>query len=224
MTAGPGARIVIAGDDSTLPLVRRELEAAGFDVAAAVGNGPAAVQAVLKHHAELIVINIHLAGGSIDTAATIATRSPSTAIVMLTASEADHEFFSALRAGASGYLGMGADSTSRLPEVVRRVLAGEAVFPGRLAATLVAEFRMLERYRMLRSNSPGNDPLTPRELEVLELLANGLTTSQIAARLYIGEVTVRTHVSAAVHKLRVPSRKAAIELFRRGGFATSTGT
>jgi DNA-binding NarL/FixJ family response regulator len=94
------------------------------------------------------------------------------------------------------------------------VLAGEAPLPRALVTRLIEEFRERGRRRnVLLAARPGVR-LRQREWEILELLSEGLSTAEIAARLFIAEVTVRTHVSSILKKLRVPTREAAIELLR----------
>jgi DNA-binding NarL/FixJ family response regulator len=83
-----------------------------------------------------------------------------------------------------------------------------------LVARLVAEFRARGRRRFLVGASRSGEQLTDREWEVLQLLGEDFTTAQIAERLYIAKVTVRSHVSAVLRKLRVPDRDAAARLMR----------
>jgi DNA-binding NarL/FixJ family response regulator len=150
-------------------------------------------------------------GGGVAAAAEIARRLPETRLVMLTVSRDDDDLFDALRAGASGYL-LKDIERSKLPEALRSVLDGEAQLPANLVARVLDEFRgRFTRQRVLLERRPAVD-LRPREWEVLELLRDGLTTAEIAARLFIAEVTVRSHVSAILRKLRVPDREAAVRL------------
>jgi DNA-binding NarL/FixJ family response regulator len=121
------------------------------------------------------------------------------------------DLFDALRAGASGYL-LKDIRREQLPEALRVVLAGDAPLPANLVARLIEEFRAREnRKRLLLAHEPGLE-LRRREWEVLELLREGLTTGEIARRLFIAEVTVRSHVSAILKALRVPDRAAAVKL------------
>src|SRR4029453_19150290 len=143
----------------------------------------------------------------------ISERLPETAIVMLTVSRDDADLFDALRAGAAGYLLKDIDRR-QLPADLRGVLAGEAPLPRALVTKLIEEFRERGRRRkVLLAERPGVQ-LRQREWEILELLAEGLSTAEIASRLFIAEVTVRTHVSSILKKLRVPTREAAVELLR----------
>jgi DNA-binding NarL/FixJ family response regulator len=151
-------------------------------------------------------------GNGIVAAREIAERVPSTAIVMLTISRDDADLFEALRAGAAGYLLKDIDP-DQLPEALDKVLAGEGALPGSLVAKLMDEFRSRGSGGLLQRRQQRGPELTQREWEVLELLSEGLLTSEIAHRLFISEVTVRTHVSSTLKKLRVPDRAAAVKLF-----------
>ena len=122
----------------------------------------------------------------------------------------DADLFDALRAGASGYLlkDLGDD---QIAPVLRKVLAGEASLPGTLVARLVEEFRDREHRRIAIAPDQAAR-LTGREWDVLELMREGLSTNDIASRLFVSPTTVRTHVSAVLRKLQVPDREAAVRL------------
>ena len=151
-------------------------------------------------------------GNGIAAAAEIRSRLPDTTIVMLTVSDDDADLFAALRAGASGYLLKDIDP-ARLPHALQGVLDGEAAMPRTLVARVLEEFR--SRGGRPRVFLPGRRPieLTPREWEVLELMREGLSTAEIAARLFVEPGTVRSHVTAILHKLHVTNRKSALQLF-----------
>ena len=129
---------------------------------------------------------------------------------MLTVSRQDDDLFDALRAGASGYLLKGLDE-EEIVEALRRVLAGEATLPGSLVARLVEEFRDRESHRVGVPGGPAAR-LTGREWDVLELMRKGATTAEISERLFVSPTTVRSHISAILRKLGVPTRKEAIKL------------
>src|SRR5919202_4159504 len=150
-------------------------------------------------------------GDGVRAAETIAHELPEAAVVMLTVSRTDADLFNALRAGASGYLLKDIDP-ARLPLALRGVLEGEAALPRRLVALLIEEFRERRRRRRVPLVGQRAVELTDREWEVLELMKKGLTTDEIATRLFISPVTVRTHVSSLLRKLQVPTREAAVEL------------
>jgi DNA-binding NarL/FixJ family response regulator len=148
-------------------------------------------------------------GDGIAAAGRIARSHPSVAVVMLTVSRDDADLFASLRAGAAGYLLKDTDPT-RLPHALRGVLDGEAAVPRDLVARVIDEFR--DRTRRRLPVAERGVELTSREWEVLELLRTGLSTAQVAERLFVSKVTVRSHVAAVVRKLGVPDREAALRL------------
>jgi DNA-binding NarL/FixJ family response regulator len=102
----------------------------------------------------------------------------------------------------------------RLAPALRGVLAGEAVLPRWLVLKVVDQLRATPRRRIALPNRPTAAQLTEREAQVLDLMGRGLSTEEIAGRLFLAQVTVRTHIAAILRKLRVPDRKAAIRLAR----------
>jgi DNA-binding NarL/FixJ family response regulator len=137
-------------------------------------------------------------------------RHPGVGVLVLTMHEDDASLFGALRAGARGYLLKGADRE----EIVRAVLTvadGDAVYGGAVAR------RVIDSLSGAGARAPVFPELTGREREVLELLAAGLRTFQIARRLTLSEKTVRNHVSAVLTKLQVPDRAAAVARARDAG-------
>jgi DNA-binding NarL/FixJ family response regulator len=205
---------VLIADDHPLTRVgvRLALERGGFEVCAEVDDGPSAVKAAESERPDVCLLDIQMPGGGIRAAEEISAKVPESAIVMLTVSRRDSDLFDALRVGASGYLLKDTDP-DRLPLALHGVLEGEAALPRHLVALVIDEFRERGRRRPLLKRR--GVVLTDREWEVLELMSHGLTTFEIADRLFIEPVTVRTHVSAILKKLRVSSRKAALQLIER---------
>jgi DNA-binding NarL/FixJ family response regulator len=207
---------VLVADDHppTRAGVRLALENGGFAVCAEVGDAVAAVDAAVRFRPDICLLDIHMPGSGIAAADEIGTRVPEAAVVMLTVSQEDDDLFDALEAGAIGYL-LKDTSPLRLPEALRAVLRGEAALPPHLVTKVVSEFR--QRRRRRRVSLPGRKPvdLTDREHEVLAMMRDGLTTAEMAERLFVAPVTVRTHVAAILRKLRVPDRRAAVELLQR---------
>ena len=207
-------RVVIADDHApTRAGVQHALETGGCVVLAAVSDGPKAVAVAREHKPDVCLLDIHMPGGGIRAAAQITGELPETAVVMLTASRDDEDLFEALRAGASGYLLKDMDP-DRLGAALRGVLSGEAALPPSLVMKVMAEFAAQPKRRFGGRSQPALAQLTSREAEVLELMSSGLGTEEIAGRLDIGKVTVRTHVSNVLKKLKVPDRDAAVRLAR----------
>ena len=203
--------VLIADDHApTRGAIRAALEGQGFQVCAECPDAASAIVAASRLHPDLCLLDIRMPGGGIAAAARIAAQEPDTAIVMLTVSHDETDFFDALRVGARGYLLKDTDP-SRLPALVRGAIQGEGVLSPSLIARLIEEFRERGRRRPIAIRGERDVELTSREWEVLDLLRQGLSTAEVAARLFIAPVTVRTHVSAILRKLRVSDREAALE-------------
>ena len=206
--------VVVADDHAPTRMgVRSALEQDGFLVCAEASTGPGAVEAVARLSPDVVLLDVHMPGGGIAAARATAAASPDTAIVMLTVSRDDNDLFDALRAGARGYLLKDIDP-ARLGSALRGVLDGEAALPRNLVARLMDEFRETDG-RSARQLGP-LAKLTSREWDTLELMRQGLSTAEIASKLFVTPVTVRTHVSAILHKLQVSDRQAAIDIASRG--------
>jgi two-component system nitrate/nitrite response regulator NarL len=206
-------RVVIA--DGHLPTrtgVRLALENDGFIVCTAEETGPDAVAAALRELPDMCLLDVDVPGGAIEAAATIRSRLPQTQVVMLSTTATDVELFSALEAGASGYL-LKEMNPAQLGRTLRAALRGEAALPRVLAARLIEEFRARARQPSLTRRTDRD--LTAREWEVLDCLCEGLSTRRISKRLFISQTTVRRHVSAILKKLDVPSRQAAAKIAAR---------
>lgn len=202
--------VIIADDQArNRAQTRRALDGNGFEVVGEAADAAGAVGLAIRHRPAVALLDINMPGGGIRAAAEICAAVPETAVVMHTVSVDETDLFEALRAGARGYLLRDTDP-ERLPLALKGVLAGEAALPRQLVVRLMEEFRLRDRPRRLTALGHGNVALTNREWDVLELMRQGLTTAEIASRLYISKVTVRTHVSAILRKLRVNSREDAI--------------
>lgn len=208
-------RVLVADDHPpTRWGVRLALQNGGFEVCAEVADAAGAVEATRELTPDVCLLDIRMPGDGIKAAETICREFPDTAVVMLTVSRTDTDLFAALRVGASGYLLKDIDP-ARLPLALHGVLEGEAALPRRLVALLIEEFRERKRRRRIPLLGRRSVELTDREWEVLELMRDGCSTEEIASQLFISPVTVRTHVSAILRKLHVPTREAAVELLER---------
>ena len=206
-----GKSIVIADDHwATRMGVRVALEMDGFDVVGEATTADEAVEVVLEHEPDLCLLDVRMPGGGIDAARRVSGTVPGTAIVMLTASDEDDDLLEALKAGASGYL-LKDMEPDRLPLAIAAVLEGEAVLPRSLVIKMADEFRGRGKRRAPSKDELGGD-LTEREWEALGLLRDGLKTADIAQRMGVSQVTVRTYVSSILKKLRVPDRESAVAI------------
>jgi DNA-binding NarL/FixJ family response regulator len=169
-----------------------------------------AIDEAARLHPAVCLIDEQLPGGALVAVDAILRSAPETKLLLLTESEEPASLLAGIRAGASGYVRKDLDPT-RLAPTIRGVLDGEAAMSRRLTMRLMESLRTRERGRAAPT-TPGGPSITDRELEVLELLTEGLRTSEIAARLAIAETTVRRHVGSAVAKLGVADRTAAVAM------------
>lgn len=150
-------------------------------------------------------------GGGIEAAGQIVREVHGTTVVMLSGVARDEDLFAALEAGASGFL-LKDTNPDRLPHALEGVMKGEAALPRTLMTRLIEEFRLRDSmHRPLIG--PSGRRLSEREQEVLGLMAEGLSTRQLAERLDINSITVRRHISTMIEKLDVADRTAAIATF-----------
>ena len=206
--------VVLADDHARVRAqVRAALEAGGCVVAAEGASAEEAVELALAHRPDVVLLDIHMPGNGITAAQQISRQLPDAAIVMLTQSADDDDLFDSLRAGASGYLLKSADPAS-LPDALRGVLAGEAAMPAALVTRILNEFRRPTRRQFARSSAVSK--LSPREREVMELLAQGLSTEEAGKQLYLSPTTIRVHVSTVLRKLQVKDRASAFKLLNEG--------
>ena len=207
-------RVVMADDHApSRAYIREALEAGGFEVCGEAAGAEAAVATALDRRPDIVLLDIHMPGSGIQAAAEISQKLPDCSVVMLTHSQDDEDLFDSLRAGASGYLLKDTDP-KRLPHALRGVLSGESAIPRTLVARIVDEFKARPPRRFARQ-VPEAAKLTSREWEVMELLSQGLTTEEVARRLFVSPNTVRVHVSTVLRKLRVKDRRSAFDLLRR---------
>lgn len=204
-------RVLVADDHApTRAGVRASLDAEGFEVVAEASNARQAVELALDLKPDVCLLDIHMPGSGIAAADQLASELPNSAVVMLTYSRDDHDLFDALRAGARGYLLKDMDP-DRLGPALHGVLAGEAALPRSLVSRVLDEFQGRSR-RKLFQKSQRPIQLTSREWEIMELLREGLSTEDVAKRLFVTPGTVRVHISSVLRKLRVPDRASAIRV------------
>jgi len=145
----------------------------------------------------------------------LAPRLPGTKIVMLTVSSLDRDLLDAMRDGASGYMtkDVGPDALLR---AVRGAAEGDLAMPRRLAAKVVGHFSTAARHGAAVGDQSGLAALSPREVEVLRLLSEGLTDRETAEALTLSTRTVETHVGNILRKLQVRNRAEAARRYRAG--------
>jgi DNA-binding NarL/FixJ family response regulator len=193
--------------------LRLILESEGFWISAEATDRDSAVVGATVAHPDLCLLDVSMPGGGIPAAAEIHERVPETIVIMITSDPSDEELFDSLRAGVKGYLPMTMDPGA-LPRVLRAALDGEAVLPRQLVSHLINEFAQLPRRRPV-DKVPSLAALTTRQWQILDLLDEGATTSEIARRLSISPITVRRHIERMVKKLRVHDRDSALRLLKQ---------
>jgi len=187
--------------------VERDLAAAGFDVVAVAADGHQAIARFPAARPQVVVLDLQIPGPSgVEVTADVLGRDPSARVLILSASGEQRDVLEAVKAGATGYLVKSA-SREELVEAVRRVASGDTVFTPGLAGLVLGEFRRM-------ADGPGPQPdneLTPRETEILKMVATGMSYRQIAERLVLSHRTVQNHVQNTLRKLQMHNR---VELTR----------
>jgi two-component system NarL family response regulator len=163
---------------------------------------------------DLVLLDLGVAGGGVEACALLRAARPDVGVIVLVQPDDDAALAGAVSAGARGYL-MKDTSPAELLDAVRAVAAGSSPLSPAVAARLLDEFALLVR----RQDAPaeGAAALSPRELEVLSLVAQGLNNRAIAERLFISENTVKNHIRNIHEKLQVHSRMEAVVRAVRDG-------
>ncbi|KUN85659.1 response regulator [Streptomyces griseoruber] len=211
----PPPRVVVVDDQALVRTgFRLILGADGIEVVAEAADGAEAVDAVRRTRPDVVLMDIRMPGtdgleatrrilaGAPDALAPAAPR-----VVMLTTFDLDHYVYAALSAGASGFL-LKDVTPEHLTAAVRTVRAGDALLAPAITRRLVERFaRTGAETAALHRDLAG---LTPRELDVLRLLARGLSNAELDERLHLSEATVKTHVSRVLTKLGLRDRAQAV--------------
>lgn len=204
-------RVIIASHHPLTRIgVRSTLEPHGFLMVAEADCADDAVAETLEHQPHITLLDVHLPGSGIRAARRIGVEAPGTKVVMLASSAGHEDLIDSLRAGATGYL-LKDMNPDRLPWALKGVLQGEPAIPRSLVGEVIGVLRN-RGTRPISVISEGGISLTTREWEVLDMMKQDLTTAEMAERMFVSKVTVRTHVSAILRKLKVSDRAAAIKL------------
>jgi DNA-binding NarL/FixJ family response regulator len=214
MSAAPEQLRVVLVDDH--PVYReglaRLLSQSGVEVVAQAGNGPEALSIVEDAAPDVVVMDLNMPGMSgVDVTRKLVQRNPASRVLIVSVSAQEEDVTEAILAGASGYV----LKDGPVEEVVAGIQAaanGESLISPRIATMLL---------RKMRLDGPGENappattPLSERELQVLRLVAEGKGNQEIAEALYIGQSTVRNHISSILMKLQVENRvQAAVRAVR----------
>jgi two-component system NarL family response regulator len=202
---------VLVADDQEL--FRRGLQTvlateSGFDVVGEARNGAEAVARAAELAPDVVLMDVRMPEmDGIEATRRLRQQAPSTRVIMLTVSDEEDDLYGAVRAGANGYLLKDA-SLDDVAGAVRAVASGESLISPSMASKLLAEFNTLA------GGTTATDDATPRlsdrELQVLKLVAKGLTNREAAGELHLSENTVKNHVANILDKLHLRSRLEAV--------------
>jgi len=206
-------RVLVADDHSLFrDGIISLLEAGGFEVVGQVGDGRAAFEATLRLHPDVVLLDIdmpHMNG--LQALGLIKQESPDTQVVMLTVSEDDANLYEAVKSGADGYL-LKSLTADQFFEMLAGLQRGEA------AMTRQTTAHLMKGLAGTSSPQPAlSQPLTQREIELLQLMASGMSNKAIAEELHIGENTVKYHLKNIMQKLEVQNRTEAVARAMRIG-------
>jgi len=183
-----------------------------FEVVGQGGTMEEAVQLARDLLPDIILLDIDMPGGGLEAARIVAEECPVTRIGMLTSSEEDDHLIGALKIGARAYILKGV-AARELIRILRADWAGESYVPPMLAASLLLEMR--EAHAQQKQAVSPLDELTPREREILESLASGLSNKEIGEKLFLSEKTVKHYMTNILQKLQVRNRVEAALLAQK---------
>ncbi len=193
------------------------LSTSGYEVVGTAADGMEALKHARILHPGLILMDIDMPGcDGLAATRLIKAEMPEIKIVMLTVSASDEHLFEAIKSGASGYL-LKSQSADRFLEMVGQIEQGGAALPPELAARLLEEFARQSRSTETPGKADASADLTPRQMEILTLVAQGLTYSQVGQSLHLSEPTVRYHMGQIMERLHLQNRTQVIAYAARHG-------
>ncbi|TCO26307.1 DNA-binding NarL/FixJ family response regulator [Kribbella steppae] len=206
-------RVVVADDQTVVRdgLVTLLRLLPGIDVVAAASDGEEAVRLVAEHNPDVLLVDLRMPHcDGVEATRRVRADHPDTEVVVLTTYSDDDSVLSALRAGARGYLTKDADAES-IGRALQAAAAGQSIMDAEV------QRRLVEASAKPVDAAPAG--LTPREIEVLRLIADGLSNTEIARRLVVSEATVKTHINHLFAKADLRDRAQAVAYAYRLGLA-----
>jgi len=206
-------RVVVADDQTVVRdgLVTLLRLLPGIDVVAAAADGQEAVELVAAHKPDVLLVDLRMPRcDGVEATRRVRAEYPGTEVVVLTTYSDDDSVLAALRAGARGFLTKDADAES-IGRALHAAAAGQSIVDGEV------QRRLVEASSAVPTPDPTADGLTPRETEVLRLIAAGLSNGEIARRLVVSEATVKTHINHLFAKAGLRDRAQAVAYAYRLG-------
>lgn len=216
-------RVVIADDqDLVREGLRMMLDAEGdIEVVGEAGNGKQALDAARAHDPDVLLMDVRMPElDGLEATARLVGSNARARVLMLTTFDLDEYLYRAMKAGASGFLLKDANR-EQLAAAVRTVAAGDALLAPAITRRLIEDF--CRRPPPSAGPPAGADELSPRELEVLRLLAQGMSNAEIAGELFLSDATVKSHVARILSKLNLRDRVQAVVLAYESGIVRPGG-
>jgi DNA-binding NarL/FixJ family response regulator len=206
-------RVVVADDQRVVRdgLVTLLKLLPGIEVVAAAADGAEAVRMVAEHHPDVLLVDLRMPNvDGVEATRRVRTEYPKTEVVVLTTYSDDDSVLSALKAGARGFLTKDADAES-IGRAIEAAAAGQSILDADVQRRLIEGAAATPK--------PVDTGLTPRELDVLRLIAEGLSNTEIARQLFVSEATVKTHINHLFAKANLRDRAQAVAYAYRLGLA-----
>lgn len=208
-------RVVVADDQTVVRdgLVTLLKLLPGIDVVAAASDGEEAVRLVAEHNPDILLVDLRMPKcDGVEATRRVRADHPGTEVVVLTTYSDDDSVLSALRAGARGFLTKDADAES-IGRALQAAAAGQSILDAEV------QRRLIEGAATPKPADLAGSGLTPREIEVLRLIADGLSNTEIARHLVVSEATVKTHINHLFAKANLRDRAQAVAYAYRLGLA-----
>jgi len=215
-------KILIVDDQSLFREALKTLlnASADFEIVGDASNGEEALRMVLQHSPDIVLMDLRMPiMDGVEATKRILQIGKSTKVIVLTTFDDDENVFEALRAGAVGYL-LKDVSSEKLYEAIKAANQGEYFLLPSITAKVVSEFSRISKPAPKNQEMFLPDPLSPREIEIIRLVATGASNKEIADKLVISEGTVKNHLSSILSKLSVRDRMQAVLKAKELGIIT----
>ncbi len=217
-------KILLVDDHALFRVGMRQIleRESDFEIVAEAEDPRGAVDAAMECSPNVVLLDLSLpAPGGIETTQRIKRELPSVGIIALSVSEDEDQLFEAIKAGAAAFL-LKDVNPDDLVSIIRRVYVGEYLINDKVFAKPTVASRVLKEFRELaiygQEAAPIFAPLSPREVEILDNIAKGMTNKQVAYALSISEQTVKNHMSSILRKLSVNDRTQAVVYAMKQGW------